>query len=135
MVHGRFLELKCWIYRPFLYYTIHSPTHAPHQRLALPYVNKLLTTCAQILRHDLSKHRHHGTWFATRSNIAAALLILAAARSDTVPVPTDWQDILQTGLEKLRYWADEACGTLSAVQVIENLMSFSPREREDLSSS
>ncbi|KAF3393731.1 hypothetical protein F1880_004758 [Penicillium rolfsii] len=130
LVHGRFLELKSWIYRPLLYYAIHSPREAHNRHMALPYVDKLLTNCVRILRLDLSKHRHHGTWFATRSHLTAALLIMGAVRCGTIALPTDWPAAVHTGLAKLQYWADEAPGVISTIRVIEDFLARSMEKAE-----
>lgn len=124
MVWGRALEIKAWIYRPFLFYAIHSPQHAPGRKLALAFVDKAMSCSFQLLNKHSVFHRHHGTWYGLRETVSGALLLLGAVRCGTLSVPAQWRDVVKTGILKLRLWEDEVPGLKRAVEVLEDCLSL-----------
>ncbi|KAH8734252.1 hypothetical protein BGZ61DRAFT_341832 [Ilyonectria robusta] len=123
MVYSRVLDIKAWIYRPLLYYAIHSPPNARCRGLVLPYLDKAVSNCMRIVRCEPVTHRHHGTWYATRGCTGAMLSLLAVVRCGTIHVPPDWVSAVGASLLKLRYWEDEGPGVSRAIEVIEGIMS------------
>lgn len=124
MVWGRALEIKAWIYRPFLYYAMHSPQHAPGRSLALPFVDNCFTCSYQVLSKHSIFHRHHGTWYGLRQTVTAALLLLGAAKCGTLNVPADWRVVVQTGMSRMRFWEDEVPGVTRALGIVEDYYSL-----------
>lgn len=124
MVWGRALEIKSWIYRPFLFYAIHSPVHAPGRSIALPFVDKALNCSLQLLSRHSVFHRHHGTWYGLRQTVTGALLLIGAVRCATVIVPPGWRDAVQTGMSRLQYWEDEVSGVARALGVVGDYLAL-----------
>jgi hypothetical protein len=127
MARGRLLELKAWLYRPFLHYAIHNPQDTHRRRLALPFVERALFYSFLIVQEDHTRHRHHGTWYSTRAKTSAMLCILGAVRCGTITVPGDWPDIVLSGISNLKYWELEAPGLQRSIQVLENLLHLCTR--------
>ncbi|KAM5344153.1 hypothetical protein ACJ41O_012690 [Fusarium nematophilum] len=121
-VRGRVLEIKMWIYTPFLYYAIHAPPDAPYRDIIQPFVDKGIAYNFLMLRGEPNTHRHHGTWYAVRAAASSCLFILGAVRCGTISVPVDWmQDIRQT-VSRMRYWAAEGPGVSRAIEVVESYL-------------
>ncbi|KAH7155913.1 hypothetical protein EDB81DRAFT_785776 [Dactylonectria macrodidyma] len=123
MVYGRALDIKSWVYRPLLYYLIHSPPNAPCRALVLPYLDKIFSNCKMILLAQSVPHRHHGTWYATRGCAAAALSILGAVRCGTIHVPAGWERDVHAAMANLRYWEDECPGVHRSLEALEGIMA------------
>jgi hypothetical protein len=62
MTRVRVLEIRTWIFRPFLYYAIHHPLDDPYRPLVQPFVDDALETARILILSQVHKHRHHGTW-------------------------------------------------------------------------
>lgn len=122
MVYGRMLEIRIWIYQPFIFYAIHSQPNAPGRSLALPFVEKGLRCSIRNLNKQLIRHRHHGTWYGLRAGAAAMLSIIGAVKCGTLPVPQEWQSALRAGISTLRHWEDEVVGLTATVEVIEGYL-------------
>ena len=112
---NRLLEMRSWLYQPFLYYLVHGkPTPPPHQRIASPvsyssnnqsfglspetatvYWNMIqrgIECNLSILETRTVTHRHHGLWYDLRASVCASLILLAVVRagySDLVPGGVD----------------------------------------------
>lgn len=124
MVWGRALEIKTWIYRPFLFYAIHTPQHAPSRSIALQFVDKALTSSFHLLGKHSIFHRHHGTWYGLRQTVTGALLLLGAVRCGTLNVPAEWRAVVQTGMSRMRFWEDQVPGVSRAFKVVEDYLSL-----------
>ncbi|KAF4976381.1 hypothetical protein FZEAL_6942 [Fusarium zealandicum] len=118
MIRARVLEIRLWVYRPFLYYAIHNPPDGPFQSLLRPFVEKALMYTFRILNDCPTRHRHHGVWFSIRTGISAALSILAAGRCGNLPLPVGWTGIVRATITKLEYWEAEAPGLSQALEVL-----------------
>lgn len=128
MARGRVLEIKAWLYRPFLYYAIHNSPNTPQRSMALPFVEKALFYNFLIVQEDHTRHRHHGTWYSTRAKTSAILCILGAVRCGTISVAAGWEDVVRSGISGFRYWESEAPGLSRSIQVLENLLHFSTND-------
>lgn len=96
---NRILEMRSWLYQPFLYYAIHQDTMTEDERLD----RAQLTPSQERILYDLVhagidcllktlevrslRHRHHGVWFDLRAVVTAVVILFAAARSGAVQVP------------------------------------------------
>ena len=101
---NRLLEMRHWLYQPFLYYLIHarpsypSPTlhrqdsagsnHeitaglAPHQQSTFwALIARAIDCNLTILDSRSIPHRHHGLWFDLRAIICSTLLFIAIIKS------------------------------------------------------
>ncbi|CAH0051688.1 unnamed protein product [Clonostachys solani] len=122
MVHGRVLEIKFCLFRPFLQFAIHQPQDLASQRLICPYVEKAIWASLMIVRCINTLHRHHGTWFGLRICTAASLAVLGAVRCGKIDVPQGWQGDIRGVMEVFRYWEAESPGLSRAIEVIEAIM-------------
>ena len=122
MVWGRALEIKAWIYRPFLFYAVHSSPDDQGRRIAAPFVAKALTCSFQLLSKRSIFHRHHGTWYELRQTVSGALLLVGSAKCGTLSLPPEWRSAVQAGMARLRYWEHEVPGVNRALGVLEHLL-------------
>lgn len=124
MARGRLLELKAWLYRPFLYHAIHSTPETPSRVTTLPFAEKSLFYNFLIAQEDHTRHRHHGTWYSLRAKTTAMLCILGAVRCGNISVPAGWAEVVRSGISNFKYWESEAPGLSRSIQVLENLLDL-----------
>ncbi len=127
---NRLLEMKAWLYQPFLYYAIHtSPTraladlqdanqHAVFQSL----VSAAMDCCISTFENRCLRHRHHGIWFDLRSIATASFTVIAAAKSGNVKVEPEWEERIRTIIATLAFWEEEAADLVKTRGVLEELM-------------
>ena len=103
-VENRLLEMRSWLYQPFLYYLVHatpqrplsefaanSPisTHAPTEPPFISESSNVLWSLIMrgidcnmtILETRSLPHRHHGLWYDLRAIMCASLILLAIVKS------------------------------------------------------
>ena len=107
---NRILEMRSWLYQPFLYYLIHSPAFGAitttgstsgvaanishhrqpsHSSPLLPEdiraLHNMITAGIEcnlkIMDVRSLRHRHHGLWYDLRSTMCASLILLAIVKS------------------------------------------------------
>lgn len=103
---NRLLEMRHWLYQPFLYYLVHSRPAAPAfvqqqnvssplEMLAIspgspdqgrhgilwPLIARAIDCNLTILDTRSVPHRHHGLWYDLRAIICSTLLILAVVKA------------------------------------------------------
>lgn len=142
VTQGRSLLIRGLLYRPFLYYAIHSgQTRTPwdmNGRLQV-FVQKALTITVACDTGAAMTHRHHGTWYSLRESITNALMLLAAhvaalitinLQPSLLPQVEGMDDnhryarTLRICIEKLRYWEAEAPPDIAlSRRIIEELMA------------
>ncbi|KAI9038749.1 uncharacterized protein KD926_010484 [Aspergillus affinis] len=121
-VRDRVLEIKTWIYAPFLHYAIHSPPGAPYRDIIQPLVEKSVAYSFYMMRDKPNWHRHHGSWYMIRSIASSCLLILGAIRCCTIPVPGEWREEIRAAIRRMQYWAAEGPGIYRAIEVLETYL-------------
>ncbi|KAF4970536.1 hypothetical protein FSARC_2445 [Fusarium sarcochroum] len=121
-VRGRVLEMKTWLYTPFLYYAMHSTPDAPHRNRTKAFVDKSLPHIFIALRSMPCEHRHHGTWYGVRNAIGRCLLVIGAVRCGTIPVMENWRMEIQSLIDRSRYWAAEGPGITRGIEVLESYL-------------
>lgn len=137
---NRFLEIRLWLYQPFLFFAVHHPTGTtstatdtmPSSLLSGEFatiqglVQSGLDCSMKILQARCLRHRHHGIWFDLRALVTASLIFIALARSGNVNLPNihprRLRDHLNRTLEALTYWEDEAPDIKKARGVLDNLL-------------
>ncbi|KAF2020421.1 hypothetical protein BU24DRAFT_338474 [Aaosphaeria arxii CBS 175.79] len=119
---ARELEIRLQIYQPFLYFAIHQLHSSSCSSTVLPLAEKALFYCFTIIDALPTRHRHHGSWYATRCNVSASLLILAAVKCESVSVRSDWHSLVSYNVKKLAYWEAEAPGLPEGLQVIRSYL-------------
>jgi len=94
MVRGRLIEIKSWIFRPFLFYAIHHRPSDPYHLLIQQYVEKSVETAILNVGGILAapRHRHHGTWYSMRNASASAFILVAAAKSGWIKIEDGWEE-------------------------------------------
>ncbi|KAH8901557.1 hypothetical protein GQ53DRAFT_707923 [Thozetella sp. PMI_491] len=122
MVQARVLELRTWMYRPFLYYAIHSPRDAPNRNVSQSWEDKAVLCCFRGLRAWPILHRHHGTWYSLRATASVALCVLGAAKCGTISLPHDWRETMTACIDRLRFWEDEGPAMSRTIQVLESYL-------------
>jgi hypothetical protein len=109
-VRSRYLMCRSWIHQPFIYFLI----HATQQQLEEngPRVEVLALEglrCAIEITKDVTlHHRHHGTWFVLRIVAQNALVLLAAAKSQTITLPDGWALAVQRAIDYIGFWAENS---------------------------
>ncbi|CAG8934760.1 unnamed protein product [Penicillium salamii] len=133
-VSNRFLEIRLWLYQPFLYFAVHraSTDTEPasltddEYNIVQGFVESGLNCCMKILQARCLRHRHHGIWFDLRALVTASLVFIALARSGNVNLPNIHPDGLRSHLtptlEALDYWEDEAPDIKKARATLDDLL-------------
>lgn len=88
----------------------------------MPLAEKCLELCVQSQLRVNPFHRHHGTWYIARTSVTRALLLLAAARSEKVKMPSRWTEVLKSAIQAVEYWAEEAPDLRRAAKVLRQLV-------------
>lgn len=97
---NRLLEMRSWLYQPFLYYLVHiKPTPPPNmasfvtevdlitdteddrERLFWSVVSRAISCNLTILDTRSIPHRHHGLWFDLRAITCSSLILLAMIKA------------------------------------------------------
>ena len=124
MVQVRVLEIKLWLYRPFLYYAIHHQWTSNIRNEVRPYVQKAIACSIHLIEGRPAMHRHHGAWYVGRSIISAGLLVLAAVKAG-IAVDTgsnrNWREVIHTACVVLRFWSDESADFARGKDLLERL--------------
>lgn len=67
-------------------------------------------------------NRHHGTWYIARSCMAKALILLAAAKSGRMPLPSGWKEALEIARWTVNRWSGEASDLEWAQRTLESIV-------------
>ncbi|KAI9661344.1 MAG: hypothetical protein M1831_003077 [Alyxoria varia] len=138
----RILEMKSWLYLPFLWFAIHHgfgalPTEDRSKLGAI--VKDGIETNVTILQDRSLLHRHHGIYFDLRAVVTASLVIIAAARSGNIDLnPEIFDSILAADQEEhhgifgrafraLRFWEDETLDMRKARHILQDLLEETRR--------
>lgn len=98
---NRLLEMRSWLYQPFLYYLVHMRPPRPAQLNGSPLVHaapasglsnegneffwnlivRAIDCNITIIDTRSVPHRHHGLWYDLRSVVTASLILLAIIKS------------------------------------------------------
>lgn len=137
---NRFLEIRLWLYQPFLFFTVHHPTSTTSTSMDVlpsPLTNEEFDTVQRLVESGLDcsmkilqarclRHRHHGIWFDLRALVTASLIFIALARSGNDNLldihPGGLRNHLERTLETLTYWEDEAADIKKARGTLEKLL-------------
>ncbi|KAK9236405.1 hypothetical protein V1525DRAFT_217083 [Lipomyces kononenkoae] len=120
----RVFEVKSWLYRPFVYYAIHNGLGKGTGYNIEEYVHKAITCCLHVIQSKHIRHRHHGTWFASRMVLCAALLIIAAVKAGgIIDYLLDWHDLVNQAISSLEYWESESRDLAKGKTVLKHLLS------------
>ncbi|PNP78614.1 hypothetical protein FNYG_07960 [Fusarium nygamai] len=125
LLYARILELKCLIYRPFLYHAAHSTMSDREQAEISPFVDKGLSCHFLAITIGYLHYRNHITYYHFRSSTASALCIMAIVKSRKVHAvhEMDWRGGVEELIKKIRYWEDEAATAGRCADVLEAVMS------------
>ncbi|KAH9207667.1 hypothetical protein DL95DRAFT_482473 [Leptodontidium sp. 2 PMI_412] len=120
IVQFRALEIKSWLYRPFLYFAIH---HVPYDnlnpRLQFLVLKAIDSSIHWILLRPV-RHRHHGSWYVGRLVLSSALSIIAAVKAGiTAEKLNDWRDIIREAISAMQFWEDESPDLKKGKEVLE----------------
>jgi len=115
---NRLLEMRHWLYQPFLYYLVHArPELPPSMRLRHDSLPQALASPSNMDNHEQNTfwtlivraidcnlaildtrtipHRHHGLWFDLRNTICSSLILLAVVKSGYLKlIPGGWQTLV-----------------------------------------
>lgn len=123
---NRLLEMKSWLYQPFLYYAIHcNETQAAEVRdnmILQSLISSAMEVNISTVEMRSLRHRHHGIWFDIRSIVTASFEVIAAAKSGKVKVEPEWEDRIRLVIANLAFWEDESADVPKTRQVLENLL-------------
>lgn len=120
---SRILQIKLWIYIPFLYYIIHTPATAIPHECVWGFADKALSVSEALICYAPTAHRHHGTWYSIQQSISCCLFIIGAVRHGGIPVPKDWRQGVEATITRMRYWEDEGPGVSRGIQVLTTYLS------------
>lgn len=121
---NRLLEMKTWLYQPFLYYAVHCDAEASELRENADLhslINAAMDCNISTIENRTLRHRHHGIWFDIRSIITASFTVIAAAKSGKVKVQEEWEDRIKSVIDTLAFWEDEAIDLVKTRAVLEEL--------------
>ncbi|KAL2851501.1 hypothetical protein BJY01DRAFT_260808 [Aspergillus pseudoustus] len=76
--------------RPFLYLAAHSRPQDPSLSIYAQNASICLDMIFEQVQHCFIRHRHHGSWLAARSLFTKGLLVLVAAKSQNIVMPSNW---------------------------------------------
>ncbi|PYI10921.1 hypothetical protein BO78DRAFT_448411 [Aspergillus sclerotiicarbonarius CBS 121057] len=108
-LQARVLELRSWLYQPFVYYAVHHGLPDDPTPDLERFVQKAISCSFHIIQSKPTRHRHHGSWFAARNVVSSALIILAAVKAtDLVDYLVDWPDLIAQAVSCLDHWASDA---------------------------
>lgn len=149
---NRLLEMRSWLYQPFLYCAIHQPWNQDGgvQSFSLasegqgPEFWKLVAAGIEInfriLHWRALFHRHHGIWFDMRSVITAVIILCGLAKSGNNEVPMCLFSHSKEGagycegkhqltcisfetiFNRLKYWEEEAPDVRHSRLILEELV-------------
>lgn len=113
---NRLLEMRSWLYQPFLYYLVHVKPLPPGQGMSSPmsytsnttymgmspevanvywsFIQRGIECNMTILDTRTLTHRHHGLWYDLRASVCASLILLAVVRAG-------YTELIPGGLEVL----------------------------------
>ncbi|KAL4751968.1 hypothetical protein BDW72DRAFT_212359 [Aspergillus terricola var. indicus] len=120
-LHARYLDLRERIWRPFLYLAAHSSPQDPNLPTYIQHASKCLDSIFKHILNCSIKHRHHGSWFAGRNLFTKGLLVLVAAKSPNIAMPSNWVTIIDTCIAGIRYWEDEAPDLRAARHITQHI--------------
>ncbi|KAL5623748.1 hypothetical protein FOBRF1_002998 [Fusarium oxysporum] len=125
LLYARILELKCLIYRPFLYHAAHSTMSEREQDEISPLVEKGLSCHFLAITVGYLHYRNHITYYHFRTSTTSALCIMAIVKSGRVHAvhDMDWRGGVKGLVKKIRYWEDEAATAGRCADVLEAVMS------------
>ncbi|KAF4437215.1 hypothetical protein FACUT_5869 [Fusarium acutatum] len=125
LLYARILELKCLIYRPFLYHAAHSTMSDREQAEISPFVEKGLSCHFLAITIGYLHYRNHITHYHFRTSTASALCIMAIVKSRKVHTvhEMDWRSGIKGLIKKIRYWENEAATAGRCADVLEAVIS------------
>ena len=131
MLRARMLEIRSWIFRPFLFYAVHHSPADTQQAILLPWVEQALHNSVLLIETSSLRHRHHGVWYTNRVSANSALTILLAAKRN-LELPNGWRNAVQLAVETLFYWEAEGPGDMRKARLIlEELLDDLLRDGND----
>ena len=125
---NRLLEMKAWLYQPFLYYAIHTPTlvlDAPENQALQRLVDAAMECNHTVIQNRSVRHRHHGIWFDIRALVSAVVILSAVIKCRTVSVPEDWENSFEVTIKTLQFWENESPDLPGTRRVLESLLADS----------
>ncbi|KAL3418702.1 vegetative cell wall protein gp1 [Phlyctema vagabunda] len=127
-IWARFLEMRHWIYLPFIFYAVHHGPEDPYLDEIQPMVNKGFKHVFACIEGLALRHRHHGIWFGLRGSTAAAFILVATVKCGHINVPSNWRDAIRSHIAELRYWENESPDIKEAKRILEEMLEELPSE-------
>lgn len=119
----RAMEVKAWLYRPFLYYIIYQSSSKVPERVR-QLAQKAIDSSIHWIQLRHIRHRHHRSWFVGRLILSSALSILAAVKAKLHLDSLDyWKEIVLQAISTMKFWADESSDFAVGSVVLEKLFS------------
>ncbi|KAK9241926.1 putative C6 transcription factor [Lipomyces tetrasporus] len=141
-IANRLLEIRLWLYQPFLYFAIHHPIisgRGLRETRNSSFTGEELATISTLVKSGLNctlkilearclRHRHHGIWFDLRALVTSSLIVIAAVKSGNLDVPgidgrVGLKSHFDGTLEALTYWEDEAPDIKKARRILEDILT------------
>lgn len=137
---NRLLEMKAWLYQPFLYHAIHTPLPLPNPSSSssnpsttssIPplrdptlqsLINSALECALSTIENRSLRHRHHGLWFDLRAIVTASFSVIAAAKSGRVEVGEGWRERIEGVCAVLGFWESEGMDLGKTREVLGQLL-------------
>ena len=123
---NRLLELRFWLFQPFLYHAIHCDPQSVEAHCTLDLeslVDAAMECNAETVRVRTLRHRHHGIWFDIRAIVTASFSVIAAAKSGRVNVKPEWEDRIEQVIATLAFWEAESPDLVKSRRVLEELFT------------
>ncbi|KAF4456373.1 vegetative cell wall gp1 [Fusarium albosuccineum] len=122
-VRTRYIVWRAWIFRPFLYYMIHAPQSEllKHRKNIEPLASSCLDYSMQGINDATHHHRHHGSWYTARVAFGGALILLAAARVNSIAMPQGWEAAVQRAMHTMDRWSGESKNMEASLKIVKKL--------------
>ncbi|KAF5026957.1 hypothetical protein F66182_987 [Fusarium sp. NRRL 66182] len=120
-VRSRYLVYRSWTLRPFLYLMIHASQFdlLRYRSDVEPLACEYLASCIDIINDVTYHHRHHGTWYTSRILMSSAASIMAAARVNTITLPSEWKTEVRKGMQTVTRWTSESRNLHEGLRILE----------------
>jgi hypothetical protein len=122
LVRLRVLEIKCYLYRPLLFFAIHKPLNEVDMPLIQSSVNDAIGHELEMIRSNATTHRHHGTWYTCRGAMSSVFAIAAVLKSRRINVTAEWADVLGLAAATLNFWEQEAADLAKGKMIVSDLL-------------
>lgn len=119
---------RYWIFQPFVYFMIHA-TQAEllrHRMLVEPLGYAGLEAAMGMVNDATHHHRHHGTWYTARLALGGALTLMAAAKINSITMPSGWLGAVRQAERIMAIWSPESRNLQVSLEILQRIRRTVP---------